>query len=445
MPELFFGGARGGGKTDFLLGDFLQETYLGGAWRGILFRRTYGELEEVQNRAQQLFAPLGAVYKASDRTWRFQGGSVLKLRYLERAADAARYQGHQYTWIGWDELTNWPDDVAYKMLMACLRSAHGIKHKRIRASGNPGGAGHQWVKRRFIDPAPAGYQLLQDELSRHPRIFIPSSVRDNAILTENDPDYVERLKDVGSKELVRAWLEGDWNIIMGAFFDRWSSKMVIKPRALPSHWTRFRAFDWGSARPFSVGWWAVSDGELEGLPKNALVRYREWYGSNGNPNVGLKMDAESVARGILAKEAKDETIHYSVADPAIFAKDGGPSIGERMAREGVRFKPADNRSRVGGWDQMRQRMVGEDGVPMLYCFDTCIDSIRTIPSLQHDESRPEDLDTSAEDHAADEWRYALMSRPYLRPKAAVKADGLLQLPTLDEMWAQQQRVTVHRI
>nr|CRH05463.1 Conserved protein of unknown function. Putative containing terminase-like domain [Candidatus Magnetococcus massalia] len=446
IPELFFGGARGGGKSDFLLGDYLQSIHLGEPWRGIVFRRSYAELEELQRRAQEIFIPAGASYQKSERTWRFPSAATLKMRHLEKSQDAHKYQGHQYTWIGFDELTNWPDDIAYKMLMACLRSAHGVKHKRIRASGNPGGVGHQWVKSRFIDPAPGGMTIIKDSLSRHRRYFVPSRVQDNQRLMQNDPDYVSRLHDVGSRELVRAWLDGDWNVVLGAFFDCWSEQMVLRPCKLPEGWIRFRSFDWGSARPFSVGWWAISDGELAGIPRGALVRYREWYGASA-PNKGLKLDAEEVARGILEREEGEERVDYSVADPAIFHQDGGPSIGERMYRIGVQFRAGDNRSRVGGWDQMRQRMLGEEGKPMLYCFDTCIDSIRTIPALQHDERRPEDLDTEAEDHAADEWRYAVLSRPYSNSRSTAQSVESSQSGlTLDELWStlpdenQQERI-----
>ena len=154
------------------------------------------------------------------------------------------------------------------------------------------------------------------------------------------------------------------------------------------------------------------------MPRGALLRYREWYGSNGTPNVGLKLTAEEVARGIKARE-KDDTIAYGVLDPAAFAVDGGPSIAQMMAREGVIFRPADNKrvsqkGALSGWDQMRGRLKGDaDGRPMLFVFETCRDFIRTVPVLQHDPDKPEDLDTDGEDHVADEARYGCMSRPWI--------------------------------
>ena len=420
VDELFFGGARGGGKSDFLLGDYLQDVNIGNPWRGIIFRKTYPELEELQSRALEIYPSYGAVYKATKSAefpfancWYFPSGATLKMRYMENESDADSYQGHQYTWIGFDELTNHATPYGYNKLKACLRNSNNI-HGRIRSSGNPGGKGHLWVKSRFIDSMPP-YTPYEDE-NGLVRMFIPSKISDNKYLKENK-QYIALLKSSGSAELVRAWLDGDWDVIAGAFFDCWKKHMhVIKPFRVPTDWTRFRSFDWGSARPFSVGWWAISDGAL-GYPKGALIRYREWYGAS-EPNVGLKLTAEAVGDGIAQRE-KGENISYGVADPSCWKVDGGESIAERMAKRGVRFKPADN-APINGWDQMRQRFIGIDDEPMIYVFDTCLDSIRTIPLMQHDTNNPEDIDSDMEDHAADDWRYACQSRPFIRPVAKRK-------------------------
>lgn len=202
--------------------------------------------------------------------------------------------------------------------------------------------------------------------------------------------------------------------------------------------------DWGSAAPFSFGWWAVvsdqmqtenKDGQTITLPRGCMVRYREWYGAS-KPNIGLKLHADEVSRGIKSREEKDAAKPtYRVLDPAAFAEDGGPSIADAMklakdrngATVGLYFKPADNarttgRGAMGGWDQMRGRLKGDlDGNAMIVTFSTCHDSIRTIPALQHDDARPEDLDTDGEDHAADEWRYGCMSRPWVRPAPTAKS------------------------
>ena len=269
---------------------------------------------------------------------------------------------------------------------------------------------------------------------------------------------------VGSKELIRAWLEGDWSAVQGAFFDNWrESRNVVEPFAIPEHWLRFTSMDWGFARPSSVGWWAVaSDDTQKGdiiITRGALARYRELY-TAASPNVGLRMTSEELADKIRMMEmlpsrhgerAQYETIGYRVADPAIFASDGGPSIGERMAMKQVLQRPADNTrvgksGAMGGWDQMRVRIDGEDEKrPMLVVFSTCKDFIRTVPVLQHDPSRPEDLDTSAEDHVGDETRYACLSRPWVASKPRQKqAEVDTRMPTLNEVVADFEKGSRNR-
>ncbi len=444
--EVLYGGARGGGKTDGMLGEWAGHAgRYGGAAKGIFLRRELPQLEDAIARSKAMYAPLGAVWAEQKKTWTFPNRATLRFRALERDADAEKYQGHSYTRVYIEELTNFPDPRPVFKMKATLRSAERVPC-RFRATGNPGGPGHHWVKLRYIDPAPGGYVPVADrdgELAVE-RVFIPARLADNPALTDSDPTYVLRLKQSGSAELVRAWLDGDWDVVEGAYFDCWrAERHVIRPVALPAHWLRFRSFDWGSARPFSVGWWAVAseafthpDGGV--LPAGCLVRYREWYGARG-ANEGLKLHAEEVALGIASREA-GEDIAYGVADPSIFAEDGGPSIAERMWRAArIQCRPADNRrvagaGRAGGWDQLRARLIGEDGRAMIACFSTCVDSIRTLPALQHDAARPEDVDTQGEDHAADEWRYGCMSRPYAQPKPLPARPAVeLRPPTLDEL------------
>jgi len=280
-----------------------------------------------------------------------------------------------------------------------------------------------------------GNRVIRDDLTGLKRVFIPSKVDNNRHIDVEA--YKQRLRAAGSKELVAAWLDGDWSVTLGAFFDCWTSERhVIRPFTVPDDWMRFRSMDWGSASPFSVGWWAVvqDDHKIEDrtLPRGCLVRYREWYGMKPNlPNVGLKLTAESIGSGIAARE-KNEKLSYGVLDPSAFAEDGGPSIAERIAEGSGRkvyFRHADNTrvarvGAIGGWDQMRQRLVGDaEGRPMIVAFSTCVDSIRTIPFLQHDPDRPEDVLTDSEDHAADEWRYACMSRPYVRTPERPKREA----------------------
>lgn len=445
IEELLFGGARGGGKTDFLIGDWMADAPLGPAWRGILFRRSYRELEDyIVPRCLQLIPATfpGATFTKQDLTWTVPSGATLRLRYMERDSDADGYQGQAYPWIGIDEVGTWRSETPYRKLLGLLRSADGVKHMRMRCTANPGGAGHQWVMARFgIDRHPMGYRVMTDPDTGMRRVFIPSKVRDNQILMANDPRYIDRLKGVGSPELVRAWLDGDWTAITGAFFDCWRPDLhIIRPFAIPEHWLRFSSLDWGYARPFSHGWWAVvsEPHQIESgaiLPRGAMVRYREWYGAS-EPNVGLRMNADAVAAGILAREAPGERdlMAYRVADPAIFKTESGPSIGEQLHAAGVSFRRGDN-TRAAGWMEMRRRLEGEEGRPMMYTFSTCADFIRTLPALQHDEAKPEDLDSDGEDHACDEARYALMSRPWTRPAPpAEKPVTTLADVRFDDLW-----------
>lgn len=437
--EAVYGGARGGGKTDASLGEFAihAERYKADA-KGLFVRRTRVALEPTIERAKQIYTPLGVVWHEQKSRFVWPDGAILYFRYLERDADADNYQGHDYTRVYIEELTQFASDGPVNKLKATLRSAAGVP-TGFRATCNPGGPGHTWVKSRYIDPGP--WNIIREqflnpftgktiELSR---VFIPAKLSDNPLLLDNDPLYVAKLQQSGSAQLVRAWLEGDWSIIEGAFFDKWSAaRNVVEPFEIPKDWTRFRSGDWGSAKPFSIGWWAVvsDDGVYGGkaMKRGAMVRYREWYGSTGKPNEGLKLTAEQVAEGIASREIGD-TVPTGVLDPAAFAEDGGPSIAERMRRAGVQWRRADNKrvpgaGAMGGWDQMRQRINGPHdekgepiGPPMLFVFKTCLDFIRTVPVLQHDPNRLEDLDTDGEDHAADEARYACMSRPIAPLKA----------------------------
>lgn len=426
VNELFYGGERGGGKSDLQLG-YQEKSALTheGKSRGIMFRKTYAEIEELQSRAMEIFPASGAIYKTQpsagypfSNCWYWPNKASVKMRYIENERDYGRYHGHQYSNISFDEVTEYQSSDGLLKMLSTLRSASGVPCS-VRLTGNPGGVGHGWVKDRYISVTKP-YHPYVDPDSGFIRMFIPSKTSDNAILLANDPDYRSRLRAAtgGNDALRKAWLEGDWDIVAGAFFDCWQrSKHVVTPFHIPDDWLRFRSGDWGSARPFSFGWWAVvgddyhtHDGLL--LPRGCLVRYKEWYGMKRNDhgqllyNVGLKMVAEEVGRGIAMRDGGDNVSH-GVLDPAAFSHDGGESIYERIFKGSggkVIFRRADN-SRVaklgsiGGWDQVRSRLIGDtNGNPMLVIFSTCEDSIRTLPIMQHDKDRIEDIDTEQEDH-----------------------------------------------
>lgn len=445
IDELLFGGAVFGGKSDFLLGDFGQDVprAYGPHWHGILFRKTYSELEQLIERSKQIYPPWfdlsSSAWSVGNKMWTWPNGATLKMRYLESDDDWQQYWGHDYTWIGWDEIGLYASDTPYLRMKGRLRSAQAnIPNKRIRASANPGGAGHHWVKRYWgIDQHPLGGVVFDpDDGSGMRRAFIRSRVTDNKIGLANDPGYLNRLNGLGSPQLVKMWKEGDWNTVAGAYFPEFSMlRHVIEPFKIPEHWLRFRAMDWGSSDPFSVGWYAVSDGKTEipwagdhsgrlVIPRMALVKYREWYGATPDGK-GLKLTAEEIAKGILERERHDPHARAmrGYLDPSAFSVNGGPSLAERMWDCGARFDKANNKrvgqkAAMGGWDKLRADLKGdESGRPMIYFFATCPDTVRTLPALQHSTSNPEDADTHGEDHAPDETRYAAMSRPWVRDVA----------------------------
>lgn len=455
--ETLFGGARGGGKSDGVLGEFaIHADQYGVNAIGLCVRRERTQLRELIERSRVLYKPLGARFNEVDKMWRFPNGARLAFAYLENDNDAMSYQGHSYSRVYVEEMGTFPNPDPIFKLIATLRSGAGVPCRFI-ATANPGGPGHLWIKQRYIDPAPLGMKVMtstfvnpftKEELVKE-RIFIPSKVTDNKYT--NTSEYIGNLylSANNKEEIVKAWLLGDWNVLLGAYFQEWNTQAhVIRQFTPPRHWTRFMSMDWGSSKPFSVGWWAVVPDEFDPhlevypnqwqlwdnqrsqkalLPKNAIIRYKEWYGAL-SANVGMKLTAEEVAAGINRlerDEPKNENgrprIAYRVVDPSMFKQDGGPSIEERMGAKPyyLSLMRGDNArvariGSVGGWDQLRSRLKGEDGKPMIYFMDNCKDAIRTLPALQHDVLKIEDVDSSGEDHAPDEIRYACMSRPYSR-------------------------------
>jgi len=411
--ELFFGGAAGGGKSDFLLLDFYAGVNkYGQYWKGIIFRRTYDELEELMTRAKEIYEPLGGKLINKGRDYLFPNGASLKFRYLEQDKHVLRYQGHQYTWVAFDELGNYPTDYAWRYMITRCRSAKGVPCY-MRGSGNPGGVGHAWIKTRFID----GYEPFKIhktvETGGLPitRCFIPSNLEDNPALMKNDPGYAERLKLLPG-HLYRALRNGDWDIFAGQVFDEFRrEKHVVKPFALPSgDWKKFYSFDWGHAKPFSLGKWAVNS-------EGRMIRYGEWYGcEKGEINVGVKMSTADIAAKAW-EMALAEGVTEMVADTAMWAKDkDAPSKIEYFEKAGADgetgFKTIRaDKDRANGLAIFHQRLktLCEDQKPMLLIFDHCVDFIRTIPVLTPSVSDPEDVNSNLEDHIYDEARYAMMS------------------------------------
>lgn len=418
-----YGGARGGGKSWAMALDFwLHAERYGPDSKGLMLRKTREDLKDFIDLASRMYGS-AARYMEKGNVFRFDNGAKLFCAYLENERDAQAYQGWSLTRCYFDELTQLQSLDPIMALLATLRSSKGVKGQ-LKVTCNPGGPSHNAVKEMFVDNGP--YNVVLDSRTGVTRVFIPAKVSDNPALLEADPRYIDRLRAVGSPERVRAWLEGDWDVVEGSYFPEFShARHVVPLFPIPSGWIKFRSMDWGSAAPFAVHWWAVCQEDIEHdgrmIPRGALICFREWYGAS-RPNVGLKLTAEEVARGIIEREmhnGKREHISYGVLDPAAFAVISGPGIAETLVRNGVVFKRADNQrvnhaKRMGGWTELRARLKGNnDGHAMIVFFDTCKAVIRTLPMLLHDTHNIEDVDTEGEDHAADSARYAAMSRPYL--------------------------------
>jgi hypothetical protein len=457
--ETLYGGARGGGKTFAVIIDWLIHSDAHGRYaRGIVFRRSLVELDDFIESAKDVLVSAGHKWVDSKKTFISPSGAVFRCRYLDNDADAALYQGHAYSRIYVEEIGNFPSEGPIRKLFGALRPpiAGGPPIRcQFKATANPGGPGQTWVKARYIDPAPGMTPFSVDGGKRH-RIFVPAKLTDNRHLMENDPTYVDRLKDAGSAELVKAWLDGDWNTVVGQYFREYShEKHVIPTVRLPGHWKiRYRSHDWGSARPNCTLWFAVADGgEFPGvnvpIPRGALVVYRERYGWNGKPNEGERKTAAEVGRAISIAEADDRQIieqnaAFNKIDPSTFATNGGPSIAEEMARAGAWFVRADNRrvqgqGPIGGWNQVRGRLKGDGDNPMIFFMDCCTHLIRTLPMIPTDPVNLDDIDTDSEDHPADTLRYGCMARPYTPPAALNRAqENQFGRPlysfTMDDAW-----------
>ncbi|MGI9434821.1 MAG: terminase [Geminicoccaceae bacterium] len=431
--ECLLEGNRGGGKTESLLMDFAQHVGqgYGRAWRGILFRRTYPELEDVMGKAEGLFSIAfpDAKNNLGKSFWEWPTGEKLFFRQFIKPGDYWKYHGHGYPWIAWEELTNWPSPDCYKSMFSCCRSPVKGIPKKVRATTNPYGVGHSWVKHRFRLPFVGGVgPIIRDSLDDRgkpepPRVAIHSALSENKVLLAADPHYIDRIAaSANNPEQLKAWIDGSWDIVAGGMFDDlWNPAVhMIEPFAIPDTWTISRSFDWGSSKPFSVGWWAESDGCDAGgrsWVRGDLIRIGEWYGWAGKPNVGVRMLAADVAKGIIEREEKmgiADRVGPGPADSSIFDEENGNCIATDMQDEGVIWMRADKRpgSRKHGWEQFRKRLQHAKGVgreePGLFIFSgRCEQFKRTVPVLPRCEKDLDDVDTEAEDHIADEARYMI--------------------------------------
>ena len=445
-----FGGSRGGGKSWAVRVKAILLCLKHPGIKVMIIRKTYPELQEnhiipicqILNCYSPNKADRVAVYNDSKKHITFPNGSRILFRYCDNEKDAERFQGTEVDVLFIDEATHQSEEKM-KKLTACVRGVNDFP-KRIFCTCNPGSEGHAWVKRLFIDRA------FKDNERPDEYEFIQSRVTDNFALMDADPDYVRQLESLPPK-LRAAWLDGDWNIFSGQFFEefretpdikmchdagiteeeakeqgRWTH--VIKPFDLNTAdkrgWTIYRSYDFGYAKPFSCAWWAI---DYDGV----LYRIMELYGCTDTPNEGLKWTPDKQFEEIAKVERehpwlKGKQIH-GVADPAIWDASRGESIADTAIRYGVYFTPGDH-ERIAGWMQCHYRLqFDENGYARMYVFENCKGFIRTIPLLMYDEHKVEDIDTALEDHIADEWRYMCMARP-IEPIREVEQKTILSDP-----------------
>lgn len=423
-----FGGARGGGKSWAVRTKAVLLAFRYGGIRIMIVRRTYPELRANHINPMRTLLGNAAVYKDTTKEFTFPNGSVIMFRHCGNSTDVDKYQGTEVDVLFLDEATQLTEEE-FDRFKACVRGVNGFP-KRIYLTCNPGGVGHSFVKRLFVDRA---YKASEDPADYS---FIRSLVTDNKALMENDPAYIKQLEALPPK-LRKAWLEGDWNIFEGQFFEEFRDvpehytdrlfTHVIAPFEIPREWKIVRSFDFGFAKPFSCDWWAID-------PDGRAYLIKQLYGCTDTPNEGLKWHPDRIFSEIrrIEKEHRWLKGRYidGVADPSIWDASRGEAIIETADRYGIYFSKGDNK-RLPGWMQCHYRLAfDEDGRPMTYFFSTCKAAIRTLPLLQFSKTDPEDLDTAQEDHFADSFRYFCMSRPIapvIKKEAAPHGDDPLDL------------------
>jgi len=443
--ELLYGGAAGGGKSHLMrIASIVWCAEIPGL-QVYLFRRQHGDLQKNHMEGPSSYHALleewilkKLVKITGDSMVTFWNGSKIFLGHCQHEQDRFNHLGSEMHVLMMDELTTFTE-VIYRFFRSRCRMAlqsadnpAGIalpeKYKgqfpKIICSSNPGNVGHNWVKQFFVDNAPEGeiVQMSKDEGGRR-RQYINAKLDDNPSLDKET--YEGDLMGLGDPAMVKAMLDGDWDIVSGGMMDDvWDRNIhVLEPFKIPSSWTIDRSFDWGSSKPFSVGWWAESDGTAATMadgtkihfPAKTLIRIGEWYGWNGKADTGIKTTAKVIAEGIKSIEAEmgiAGRVKPGPADASIYDTQNGNCIATDMQRAGVKWVKANKApgTRVSGCQLVRERLAAAKQFPMedpaMFVFNSCTDGfIRTIPVLPRDSRKPEDVDTSAEDHTYDEVRY----------------------------------------
>lgn len=420
-----YGGARGGGKSWFVRWKAVLLCLQYPGIKVLITRRTYREL--YNNHIAPLLLMLGgiATYIKSDKIFFFPNGSTICFGYCDGDEDLGQYQGAEYDiWFA-DEAGQFQESWLVQ-IDACVRGTNDFP-KRTYYTLNPGGPSHGYFKRLFID------RRFQEQEHPEDYAFIQALCTDNHALMSSQPGYLRALEKLPPK-LRKAWLDGDWDVYEGQFFEDFYDRPahyqdrkfthVIEPFEIPADWKIYRSFDWGYHRPFSCGWWAI---DYDGV----AYRILELYGCTGTPNQGVRWTPDQVFDKIRQIETEHRWLRgkkiTGIADPAIWDGETGESIAQTAARHQVYFTPGDHK-RLPGWMQVHYRLqLDENGYPQMHIFKNCRAFIRTLPLLQYDKQKPEDVDTEGEDHVADEVRYFCMARP-LRPQVQPEADGYSASP-----------------
>lgn len=471
VVEALYEGTRGPGKTDALIMDFCQEVGKGWGveWKGIIFRKAYPDLQDIIEKSKKWIPRIWprAEYNETKSFWQWPTGEKLYFRQFSKPSDYWKYHGHAYPWIGWEELTTWADDKCFKSMFSCLRSTKVGMPRRVRSTTNPYGVGHNWVKMRYQLPVRKGQiigKLIKDSRDSSgelelPRVAIHGYLDENKVLLRADPDYKKNIRTAARNPAeLAAWMDGSWDIVAGGMFDDvWyagKDHILVEPFKIPTSWKIDRSFDWGSSAPFSVGWWAESDGtdyvdafgHRRSTVRGDLFRIAEWYGWTGKPNEGSRLLATEISRGIVERELEwgyrnSENrrwcrVRTGPADTAIFDDELGRNKQDPSAKSkatdmaqpvriggllysGINWVPADKSpgSRKQGWEQLRKLMRNavppKEGIreqPALFVFSTCDQFVRTIPGLPRDEDDMDDVDSKSEDHIGDECRYRVRAR-----------------------------------
>lgn len=431
--EVLYGGAAGGGKSDAIIAEALRQAD-NPNYRAVIFRKTYPQCRELILKSLRIYSRAfpKAKYNGSEHYWQFPSGAKIYFGSMPNSTSYLNYQGLSYSYIAFDELTHFTKEEYEYMISRNRADGEGLR-VYIRATANPGGIGHGWVKERFITASAPGvpYEVKAEVTGSdgkktavtRSRVFIPSSVFDNRKLLDNDPGYLANLALLPEAQK-KALLYGDWNSYEGQVFTEWrdnpegyeSGKYthVIAPFEIPKTWKRYRTFDFGYAKPYAVQWWAVDyDGRA--------YLYRQLYGCvPDSPNTGVKEEPRAQARKIrqIEKELEAGNHIYGIADPAIWDESRGRdgTIISIFEEEGLFFNKGKN-ARLSGKMQCHHRMAfDKSGRPMMYVFNTCRPFIRTIPNLIYDSKNVEDVDSDCEDHDYDAMRYFFMENPIASPE-----------------------------